>query len=204
LYDSYMKCGGFNGRDRNCVPALDTEFARYLASTDSHQRQRAAEQIQREILENYYFVPVFRHAAMQAFGPRIKAAKWQDVFHDHDRLRLSVGRHRAQGVTRPCETVSARSLLELGRLGISGPAAAAWLRTIAQAVARTPAPDLVWSGPEVPGLHARDTRRVYEELLGSAERSIWASTYAFFDGSKAFDVLARRMESRPRSASRCF
>ena len=58
-------------------------------------------------------------------------------------------------------------------------------------------PDLVWSGPEVPGLHARDTRRVYEELLGSAERSIWASTYAFFDGPKAFEVLARRMETTP-------
>jgi phosphatidylserine/phosphatidylglycerophosphate/cardiolipin synthase-like enzyme len=89
------------------------------------------------------------------------------------------------------------SLLELGRLGISGPAAAAWLRTVARAVARIPKPDLVWSGPEVPGLHARDTRRVYEELLGSAERSIWASTYAFFDGPRAFEVLARRMESKP-------
>jgi phosphatidylserine/phosphatidylglycerophosphate/cardiolipin synthase-like enzyme len=89
------------------------------------------------------------------------------------------------------------ALLELGRLGISGPAAAAWLRTVARAASRTPKPDLVWSGPEVPGLHARDTRRVYEELLGSAERSIWASTYAFFDGPKAFEVLARRMESRP-------
>jgi phosphatidylserine/phosphatidylglycerophosphate/cardiolipin synthase-like enzyme len=70
-------------------------------------------------------------------------------------------------------------------------------RTIAQAAARTRKPDLVWSGPEVSDLHARDTRRVYEELLGSAERSIWASTYAFFDGPKAFEVLARRMESRP-------
>jgi phosphatidylserine/phosphatidylglycerophosphate/cardiolipin synthase-like enzyme len=58
-------------------------------------------------------------------------------------------------------------------------------------------PDLVWSGPEVPGLHARDTRRVYEELLGCAERSIWASTYAFFDGPKAFEVLARRMDAKP-------
>lgn len=91
----------------------------------------------------------------------------------------------------------AASLLELGRLGISGPAAATWLRTVAQAASRTPKPDLVWSGPEVPGLHARDTRQVYEELLGSAERSIWASTFAFFDGPRAFDVLARRMESRP-------
>jgi hypothetical protein len=49
----------------------------------------------------------------------------------------------------------------------------------------------------VPGLHARDTRRVYEELLGSAERSVLASTYAFFDGPKAFEVLARRMDERP-------
>jgi phosphatidylserine/phosphatidylglycerophosphate/cardiolipin synthase-like enzyme len=88
------------------------------------------------------------------------------------------------------------ALQELGRLGISGPAAAAWLRAVARATARAPKPDLVWSGPEVPGLHARDTRRVYEELLGSAERSIWASTYAFFDGPKAFEVLARRMDAR--------
>jgi hypothetical protein len=88
------------------------------------------------------------------------------------------------------------SLLELGRIGISGPAAAVLLRAIARAEARAPKPDLVWSGSEVPGLHARDTRRVYEELLGCAERSIWASTYAFFDGPKAFEVLARRMESR--------
>ena len=78
-----------------------------------------------------------------------------------------------------------------------GPAAAAWLRTIARAATRTPKPDLVWSGPEVPGLHARDTRRVYEELLGCAERSILASTYVFFDGPKAFEVLARRMDSKP-------
>jgi phosphatidylserine/phosphatidylglycerophosphate/cardiolipin synthase-like enzyme len=91
----------------------------------------------------------------------------------------------------------AASLVELGRLGISGPAAAAWLRTVERTAARTRKPDLVWSGPEVPGLHARDTRRVYEELLGSAERSIWASTYAFFDGPKAFEVLARRMEVTP-------
>jgi phosphatidylserine/phosphatidylglycerophosphate/cardiolipin synthase-like enzyme len=89
------------------------------------------------------------------------------------------------------------ALHELGQLGVKGPAAAIWLRTIARAAARTPKPDLVWSGPEVPALYARDTRRVYEELLGSAERSIWASTYAFFDGPKVFEVLARRMEARP-------
>ena len=89
----------------------------------------------------------------------------------------------------------ARALLELDRLGVSGAAAAAWIRTVDEATSRTPRPDLVWSGPEVPGLHARDTRRVFEELLGSAERSVWASTYAFFDGPRAFQVLAQRMDA---------
>jgi len=113
-------------------------------------------------------------------------------------------------ITAPCSAASLLSvlgtsagdeivtaLLELERLGISGPSAAAWIRTVDEAVSRMPTPDLVWSGPEVPGLHARDTRRVYEELLGSAEHSIWASTYAFFEGPKAFEVLARRMDARP-------
>jgi phosphatidylserine/phosphatidylglycerophosphate/cardiolipin synthase-like enzyme len=89
------------------------------------------------------------------------------------------------------------ALIDLERLGIAGPAAAAWLRTVEEATSRVPRPDLVWSGPEVPGLHARDTRRVYEELLGSAARSIWASTYAYFDGPRAFEVLATRMDSTP-------
>ena len=85
----------------------------------------------------------------------------------------------------------------LERMGISGPASAAWIRTVEKAASRAPSPDLVWSGPEVPGVHARDTRRVYEELLGSAERSVWASTYAYFDGPRAFEVLARRMDATP-------
>jgi len=89
------------------------------------------------------------------------------------------------------------ALNELGHLGASGSAGATWIRLMEEVRSRCPRPDLVWSGPEVPGLHARDTRRVYEELLGSAERSVWASTYAFFDGPRAFDVLARRMDARP-------
>jgi phosphatidylserine/phosphatidylglycerophosphate/cardiolipin synthase-like enzyme len=90
----------------------------------------------------------------------------------------------------------AAALVELDRMGISGTSAAAWLRTVDAATSRAPRPDLVWSGPEVPGLHARDTRRVFEELLGSAERSVWASTYAFFDGPRAFQVLAQRMDAK--------
>lgn len=90
----------------------------------------------------------------------------------------------------------AGALAELERLGISGPAAAAWIRTVDEVTSRTPRPDLVWSGPEVPGLHARDTRRVFEELLGSVEQSVWVSSYAFFDGPRAFQVLAQRMDAR--------
>lgn len=90
------------------------------------------------------------------------------------------------------------ALGEFQRLGLSGVASSAWMRSVESAASRVPAPDLVWSGPEVSGVHARDTRRVYEELLGSAKRSVWASTYAFFDGPRAFEILARRMDTLPR------
>ena len=100
------------------------------------------------------------------------------------------------GSTVGCDAVAA-ALAEVGRAGVSAPAAAAWIRSLERAAARVRPPELVWTGPEVPGLHARDTRRVYEELLGSAERSVWASSYAFFDGPRAFEVLARRMDARP-------
>ena len=64
-------------------------------------------------------------------------------------------------------------------------------------VGRVPSPDLVWSGPEVPGLPARDTRRVYEELFDGAKRSVWVSTYAYFDGPQAFAHLAERLDDSP-------
>jgi hypothetical protein len=87
------------------------------------------------------------------------------------------------------------ALLELEKQGLSGPAASVLIRAVDEATSRMRKPDLVWSGPEVPGLYARDTRRVYEELLGTAERSIWASTFAYFDGPRAFEVMARRMDA---------
>ena len=86
---------------------------------------------------------------------------------------------------------------EWERFGVSAAAGAAWLKSLRLATTRAPAPDFVWTGPEVAGLHARDTRRVYEELLGSATRSIWASTYVFSDGPRAFRTLASRMDAVP-------
>lgn len=89
------------------------------------------------------------------------------------------------------------ALHELEGLGIAGHGAAAWVRMSDAIEQRNAKPDLVWSGPEVPGVCARDTRQVFEELLGSATTSLWACTYAFFDGPKAFQMLARNMDTNP-------
>jgi peptide/nickel transport system substrate-binding protein len=79
-YESMFKCGGFQSKDFFCVKDLDDKFAKYLGSVDPKERQNLAYAIQREMLENYYVVPVFRHAFVNAIGPRIAAKKWQDVF----------------------------------------------------------------------------------------------------------------------------
>ena len=89
-------------------------------------------------------------------------------------------------------------LREWERIGVSAPAGVTWLNSLARAADRAPAPDFVWTGPEVVGLHARDTRRVFEELIGSAQHSIWVCSYAFFDGPTAFATLAARLDTSPR------
>jgi len=79
-YEANFKCGGFLSADAFCVTELDAKYDRYLASDNPTERQALAEEIQRAILDNYYFVPVFRQTATSAIGPRIAATKWQDVF----------------------------------------------------------------------------------------------------------------------------
>ena len=79
-YESEMKCGGMLAADKYCVKELDAKYDQYLRSEKPAERQALAEEIQRAILEDYHFVPVFRDAFMNAIGPRIKATKWQDVF----------------------------------------------------------------------------------------------------------------------------
>lgn len=123
-------------------------------------------------------------------------------------LRTRLADALAAGVlTTPCSLTALRSVLgiregaedvaaalaSLADLGIAGAACAAWIRSLDEATSRVPKPDLVWSGPEVQGTGARDTRRVYDELLGSANRSVWVSSFVYFDGPRAFDVLARRI-----------
>lgn len=88
-------------------------------------------------------------------------------------------------------------LAELESGGVVGAAAAAWVEAVDEAANRQPRADLVWSGAEIDGLHARDTRAVFEELLGKAQESLWISSYTYFDGQKAFKVLGRQMDATP-------
>lgn len=92
---------------------------------------------------------------------------------------------------------AAEVLAELARRGITGAAVALALEAAALAAAQVQRPELVWSGPEVEGLHARDTARVYEELVRGARRSLWISTFTYYDGPKAFKSLAQRMDALP-------
>ena len=79
-YDGMFKCGGFQSKDFFCIKELDDKFSQYLSSDNHEERKKIAYAVQKEILENYYFIPVFRHAFVNAYGPRIAAKKWQDVF----------------------------------------------------------------------------------------------------------------------------
>lgn len=85
----------------------------------------------------------------------------------------------AEGAQGACAALEA-----LAQQGLAPVAVAASLEAAGQALAGVDRPELVWSGPEVPGVHARDTRRVFEELVDGAQRSVWVSAYTFYDGPK--------------------
>jgi len=85
-------------------------------------------------------------------------------------------------------------LQSLAEQGVNLAGAAYALECVGASERRVAEPVLVWSGPEVMGVHSRDTRRVFEELFGAATRTLWISTYAIWDGSAMFEKVARRME----------
>jgi hypothetical protein len=88
-----------------------------------------------------------------------------------------------------------RALRELAAKGVADRGVVALLEAVEAARAEVPRPSLVWTGPEVQGLHARGTREVFDELIGRATSSLWISTFAYFDGKTAFQVLAERMDA---------
>ncbi len=83
---------------------------------------------------------------------------------------------------------------EWERMGVPGPAAAAWLRSLERAKSTIAQPTFVWTGPQAIGLHSRDTRQVYDELIRNFKQSIVISTFAYFDGPERFKDLAARMD----------
>jgi hypothetical protein len=91
----------------------------------------------------------------------------------------------------------AAELRALDEQDIGGAAIAYALTLAGEASASVHRPDLVWSGETVPGVHARKTRQVFDELVGGAERSLWISSYTYWDGAQAFAKLAARMDARP-------
>ena len=78
--------------------------------------------------------------------------------------------------------------------GLDGAAIAAWLAAIDRIEQRHRKPDLVWSGPQVPGVPTRDTRAVVDELIAGAQHSLWISSFVYYDGPRAFASLAHRMD----------
>ena len=87
-------------------------------------------------------------------------------------------------------------LTRLSTKDIGGTAVAYALELAGEATASVDRPDLVWSGEEVQGLHARKTRQVFDELIGGAEKSLWICSYTYFNGPKAFQRLAARMDAK--------
>lgn len=57
--------------------------------------------------------------------------------------------------------------------------------------------ELVWTGPETPVAHSRDTAVVLAELFASARRSIIVSTFVVHQPRAVFRALAERMAQVP-------
>ena len=80
-YDCMFKCGGFQSKDFFCVKELDDKFSKYLSSIDRKERKQLAYEIQ--TARSWRTTISCRCSAMRLstpIGPRIAAAKWQDVF----------------------------------------------------------------------------------------------------------------------------
>ncbi len=58
--------------------------------------------------------------------------------------------------------------------------------------------DLVWTGPEAPGIVNRDTSVVVREMFQSARESVLIAGYAVYQGHVIFKELADRMEQAPQ------
>ena len=103
-YEGMFKCGGFQGQDMICVKDLDAKFEQYQKSFNRDERKKLAEEIQRgdpgKLLLRPGVPPRLRQRDRAADQGREMAGRLPD---DHDRLRLSLGGHRAEGSRRRAE-----------------------------------------------------------------------------------------------------
>lgn len=73
----YTVCGG--SASFVCEPQIEELWARHQASTDLEERDRLIKAIQRILIEEYYFVPLYINSFVHAVGPRVLPAG--DGFH---------------------------------------------------------------------------------------------------------------------------
>src|SRR5262249_42463690 len=79
------------------------------------------------------------------------------------------------------------------------------LAVLAEAVARARSgrppqgdlADLVWTGPETPGVTNLDTGVVVRDLFGGAASEVLVAGFAVYQGRDVFRRLAERMDERP-------
>jgi peptide/nickel transport system substrate-binding protein len=74
---AYAVCGG--PASFICEPQIEELWSRHQASIDLDERDRLIKAIQRILLEEYYFVPLYINAFVHAVGPRVLPAG--DAFH---------------------------------------------------------------------------------------------------------------------------
>lgn len=114
-------------------------------------------------------------------------------------LRAPFSRAAVGDVVREAGAVErvVAALAALEATGASGRSTGAWLRAFVAAGGREVSPTLVWSGPQLPGLHERETDTVYQELFRTVREELWVSTYVIVDGRTLLRPLAERMAARP-------
>jgi hypothetical protein len=117
---------------------------------------------------------------------------------------VAVRRHCGGGVAAMAATL----LGELHADGMLPKHAARLIEAVAFTREELPSPsevtELVWTGPECPGLTNRDTGVVVRELFGSATTDVLIAGFAVYQGHSVFRRLAERMAEIPALRVRMF
>lgn len=107
----------------------------------------------------------------------------------------------------PCSNEFVAEVLRLSDEGMSPAHLAMLLNAAAEAAearAGQTSAELVWTGPELPGVSSRDTSVVVRELWAQAERDVIVSTFVVQGIETVFEPLAARMAERPDLRVRLF